>query len=1338
MSQGVIFRDGDGRIISANPAAERILGRPLAELAGKTSAEVHGHALRDDGSPLAAGDFPADLALRTGKPVTDFVMGTENPSDGTCHWISVNAVPIFGPGARTPSVVYIIFEDITERRRMVQELQQTRDQLEQDVRDQTRELADINRELTAQIEVRKQTEAALRESEGKFRRLAEQADDVIYLYRLLPKRGFEYVSPSATRMTGYTPDEHYAKPNLAYELVHADDRHILDDIAAGRVDLREPVTMRLVRKDGSIVWTEQRNIALTGADGRTVALQGIARDITERVRTEERLRESEKFLQTVIETEPECVKMLAQDGALLMMNRAGLNMIDAGSLDMVKGRCIYPLIDPPYRREFQRLTEQVFEGRSGVLVFEATGLKGRKVWLETSAVPLRDEHNTIIAVLGITRDITERKKMETLLRESEVNLQEAQRLAHIGSWSRDTRTNEVRWSPETFRILGRDPQRDVPGFALFLNAIHPQDRDRVTAALDEALRRIRPYDIEFRILRPDGAVRIVHSRAAIAFNETGAPVTLLGTIQDLTERRSAEDLLPRIAERISEKTGEDYFRSVTEFVARELGTDYAIIVELLPDARTLRTVSIYARGRSVDAFEYDIENTPCGNVVGKRSCFYPERVRELFPRDALLAELGVESYAGVPLFDSAGMPLGGLVALGTAPLKGREKDRYLMLLQIFSSRVAAELERKRAEAALRESEQRYRQLLESVTSYIYTVTVDGGCAVSTVHGTACAAVTGYRAEEFARAPLLWYEMVHDADRPLVLAQSSQVISGGRPEPIEHRIRHKSGRTVWVRNTVVPRFDDGGRLVSYDGLIEDISGRKQAENLVKNILESVDEGFVVIDRDYSILSANRAFLAQVGRDLGQVVGRKCFEVSHGLSRPCHEQGAPCAVREALLGRESGASLPVHVHHDPAGKPVHIETRAFPLRNDAGEVTAAIEITTNVTERKRLEDQLRHAQKMEAIGLLAGGVAHDFNNILTAIVGYGNLLKMKTADDHPLRGYVDHILTSAGRAAGLTQSLLAFSRKQAIHPRPLDLNGTVRRVEKLLRRIISEDIDLRIDTSAAPLTILADSSQIEQVLMNLVTNARDAMPAGGTIALRTDVAVLDEDFRERNGFGVPGTYVSISVRDTGVGMDTETRSHIFEPFFTTKETGKGTGLGLAIVYGIMKQNRGYITVESEPGAGSLFHLYFPLVTDAVAAEQAGEPGPPRSGHETILIAEDDAPLRDLTRTMLTEFGYSVIEAVDGEDAVRRFGEHQGDVKLAILDVVMPRMNGREVRDAIVKMRPDVAVLFLSGYPPDILKEKGIADDRAIILLKPVSPMDLLHTVRRILDGSTAPAR
>ena len=330
-----------------------------------------------------------------------------------------------------------------------------------------------------------------------------------------------------------------------------------------------------------------------------------------------------------------------------------------------------------------------------------------------------------------------------------------------------------------------------------------------------------------------------------------------------------------------------------------------------------------------------------------------------------------------------------------------------------------------------------------------------------------------------------------------------------------------------------------------------------------------------------------------------------------------------------------------------------------------------------EREKLQSQLLQSQKMESIGQLAGGIAHDFNNMLAAIVGYGNLIHMHMKDDDPSRVHIEQVLTAAERAASLTQSLLAFSRKQVINPKDMDLNDAIRKVEKLLSRIIGEDIALTTSLHNEALTIYADASQIEQILMNLATNARDAMPKGGRLIIGTERVVLDDEYVRRHGYGSPGVYAVLSVNDSGEGMDERTRQKIFEPFFTTKELGRGTGLGLAIVYGIVKQNNGYINVYSEVGTGTTFKIYFPFVGAPTGEDRhPGAQQPLRRGTETILLAEDNETVRLLNRNVLQEFGYTVIEAVDGKEALQKFREHRDRISLFILDVIMPKKNGKEV--------------------------------------------------------------
>ena len=524
----------------------------------------------------------------------------------------------------------------------------------------------------------------------------------------------------------------------------------------------------------------------------------------------------------------------------------------------------------------------------------------------------------------------------------------------------------------------------------------------------------------------------------------------------------------------------------------------------------------------------------------------------------------------------------------------------------------------------------------------------------------------------------------------------------------------------------------GKRVAYE-IFCDITRRKTAEEFVRNILETVDEGIIVIDRDFRIISANKSYCAQAGMSQDEVIGKKCHEVSHGSPRPCFEDGHEdhaCSVRPTFETGEPHKE--VHVHRNSKGEPLYVETKSFPLRDASGKVTAAIEIINNITEKKKLEEQLLHSQKMEAVGLLAGGVAHDFNNILSAIIGYGSLIQAKTSGDEQISHYSTEVLAAANRAANLTKSLLAFSRKQITDPKPLQLNDVIGNIEKLLLRIIGEDIEFKTIYSEEKLTVMADRGQIEQVLLNLATNARDAMPEGGTLTLGEEATIVDDNFLRTHGYINPGPYALITIADTGVGMEQHVKERIFEPFFTTKETGKGTGLGLSIVYGIVKQNHGYIDCISEPGKGTIFNIYLPLILPSSDKSEPSVVIHAKKGAETILMAEDDEYLRNLNRAVLEEYGYRVIVARDGEEAVRLFKENKNAIRLLLLDVIMPKKNGKDASDEILKIAPSIKVLFTSGYTADFVGNKGKIEPGRYFLPKPASPTALLLKIREVLDA------
>lgn len=534
------------------------------------------------------------------------------------------------------------------------------------------------------------------------------------------------------------------------------------------------------------------------------------------------------------------------------------------------------------------------------------------------------------------------------------------------------------------------------------------------------------------------------------------------------------------------------------------------------------------------------------------------------------------------------------------------------------------------------------------------------------------------------------------------------------------------------------------------MLNDITERKQAEAALleaqqfsADLIRYSATAAFVLDRSHRIMLWNKACEELTGRRESEMIGTNTqWKPFYGYERP--------TVADVIIDNDLGRLPELYENYSQSalnpqgikvegwyknlgGKDRYIVFEASPIYSSTGELIAAIETLQDFTEGKRLEKQLLQSQKMEAIGILAGGVAHDFNNILSAIVGYSHLMLSKMPANNPLKGNLEAILQASERATTLIQSLLSFSRKQVINPKPTGLNDIVRRFEEFLTRLIREDIKIITSCAGGDLTIFADRGQIEQLLMNLVTNARDAMPTGGTITIQTRSANIDKQFIEERGYGKAGRYALLTVSDSGEGIDSETKSKIFEPFFTTKEQGKGTGLGLSMVYGIVKQNNGYIDVASEPGRGTTFEIYLPLLEGVTAKERiAAEDLPAKGGSETILIAEDNENIRELFSTILQHHGYRVIKAVDGEDAVIKFRENRDQVRLVLLDGIMPRKNGKEVYEEIRVINPSIKAIFVSGYAEDIISREGLLDQGINFIQKPATPLALLHKVREVLDA------
>ena len=503
---------------------------------------------------------------------------------------------------------------------------------------------------------------------------------------------------------------------------------------------------------------------------------------------------------------------------------------------------------------------------------------------------------------------------------------------------------------------------------------------------------------------------------------------------------------------------------------------------------------------------------------------------------------------------------------------------------------------------------------------------------------------------------------------------------------------------------------------------------EREELFRLISENAADMIALVDAKGQRLYNSPAYARILGRSPQELQETSPLEQVHPEDRPMLDE----AAREAFRGGP-GRRIEYRMRHKDGTWRV-LESTASPVKNAEGQVEKLVIVNRDITARKKLEEQFRQAQKMEAVGRLSGGIAHDFNNLLGVIIGYSEILQEGLAGDHPLRHSADEILAAGRRAAGLTRQLLAFSRQQVLEPRVLDVNTVVKDMESMLRRLIGEDVELTSKLAGDLGTIKADPGQLEQVIMNLAVNARDAMPDGGKLIIETANTEMDDIFVRRYPYPVKtGLYVRLTVSDTGSGMDSATRARIFEPFFTTKSKGQGTGLGLSMVYGVVKQSDGYIDVYSEPGLGTTFKIYLPRVDEAITPVSAETTlSSTLRGTETVLLVEDEAALRSLTCNVLQSCGYTVLEAKHGGEALDVSQHHEGPIDLLLTDVVMPGISGRVLADQLVQLRPKIKVVYMSGYTGQTVGAHGILDPGSLFLQKPFTRDALARKLREAIEG------
>jgi PAS domain S-box-containing protein len=696
--------------------------------------------------------------------------------------------------------------------------------------------------------------------------------------------------------------------------------------------------------------------------------------------------------------------------------------------------------------------------------------------------------------------------------------------------------------------------------------------------------------------------------------------------------------------------------------------------------------------------------------------YLPDR-RTLFPADRLpfTRVLRGEKAEGVEIFlQNQAAPEGVWLSGSATPLRddaGSLRGGMIVFRDITES--------KQAEEGLRKERERAAAVMDAVGTLVI-VFDRHGLVVSFNH--ACELTTGYTAGE-VQGRAFWEVLLLPEEAEQVRRSFDGLGGGAAQVQHENYWLTKDGRRRLIAWSCTA--EAGSEYVIGTGV--DITERKQTEDelrqaigMLRAVIDTSPLAIVTMDLEGVVKSWNRAAERIFGWHAEEVLG-KPFPIVPAEDEEFFRDNLDRLRRsETIAGVE-------RQRRRRDGAVIDVSLWNAPLKDGAGNVIGAISVIADMTDRKRLEDQFRQSQKMEAVGRLAGGVAHDFNNLLTVISGYTQMLLDGLEEDHPMRSYVEEIVRAGDSAAALTGQLLAFSRRQIVTPQVLDLNALVSGMDNMLHRLIGEDINLAATLAPDLPSVKVDAGQFQQVLMNLAVNARDAMPAGGRITIRTAAEVVDES----NPDIPPGSYVVLSVSDTGKGMTEETRRRIFEPFFTTKGRGKGTGLGLSTVFGIVKQAGGEISVESQPGRGSTFRIYLPAIDRAVAAGVESELAPElKKGTETVLVVEDEAGLRKLVREVLQSHGYTVLVAEDFRAALDLSRTHAGPIHLCLTDMIMPGMGGRDLAARLTELRPRLKVLYMSGYTNNVLQQDG-TNVAGRFLQKPFTPESLLAKVRAVLD-------
>ncbi|HEY9698437.1 MAG TPA: PAS domain S-box protein [Trichocoleus sp.] len=1069
-------------------------------------------------------------------------------------------------------------------------------------------------------------------------------------------------------------------------------------------------------------------------------LAGIA---IEQRQSEAELQQREAHIRAIFEAEPECVKLMTAEGILLEINAAGLSMLEAEQAEAVIGQSVYPLITPEYRDRFKAFNQYICAGNRGSLEFELISYQGKRRWMETHAVPLRNPTDGSIAHLAITRDITQRKQIEAALRESEERWQLALRGNNDGIWDWNLKTNEVFHSSRWKSMLGYTDDDLLNCLNAWSERVHPDDLDRVTQKVQAHLQQQTSFYIsEHRMRCKDGSYRWILDRGQALWDEQGTPIRMVGSHTDITERKQAEEDLRQQKELL--QTIFDHVPVMLTFFNSE--------------GRMIRSNREWEKVMS-----WKLEELPEDIDLLKE--FYPdptdrqEAIRFIAAADKQWRDFKTQIRTG-EVIDTTWANLrlsdGSTIGIGQ-DITHRKQAEAALQHQADQSRLVTEITQHirqslQLEDVLNTAVLEVRKFLQCDRVLIYRFQEDWSGQVvvesvepqyPTILGTTIADSffkNGIVRQSYAQGQIMAEPDVYKAQLSpchLTLLETFQI----RANLVVPILQEEALWGLLVANQCAePRqwqlheIDLLRQLATqleiaihqsqlFRQVQAELHERERAEQKIREqaaLLDVATDAILVRDLNHHILYWNKGAEQLYGWRAEEAIGRIVSELLYQ-----HSSSLPPEVYQILLERGEWRGELQHVTKN--GQDITVESRWTLVQAASGQPKAVLMVNTDITQKKLLERQFLRSQRMESIGTLAGGIAHDLNNILAPILMSIELLRIKLGDDQSQQ-WLEVLETSARRGSDLIKQVLSFARGLEGEQGILQVRHLINEVKQIVEETFPRSIRIVTNISQELWTVCGDATHLHQVLMNLCVNARDAMPQGGTLTIEAANLEIDEEVARSNLDAQPGMYTTITVADTGAGIPSDLLDRIFEPFFTTKEVGKGTGLGLSTVLAIVRSHRGFILVSSQQNIGTQFQVFLPAV---VQAEGVLEEVPDLSvgRGEWILLVDDEASIRQITKDTLQTYNYHVLTASDGIEAIAVFAQHQDKIRAVLIDMMMPSLDGATTIRTLQKFKPGVPIVASSGMiSSDSLNHR--IDENIPFLAKPYSTEALLTTLHRML--------